>query len=136
VETFQKYGEKFEQLCRTENTAIYRRSHDGKPRTLEVIVIRVSDRKPVKTDNRITWVSCEAHESYPASEKWGESAWTLTNEEAARKKYDLINGCSDTPSGSLRSPSRMARITDGIAQECISLPDRVRIADREELIDA
>lgn len=131
-EKFTKYGHQFEQLCRTENTAIYRRHINGRQKSYEVIVIRVADRKPTREDGRSRWVECESYECYPASEKWGSCGWTYSTEEDARAKYDLINNpCYELPAPPIY-PIR-ARAADGIVQERVCLSRSIKTAEEAEL---
>ena len=130
-EKFTKYGQQFEQICRTEQTAIYRRHTNGRQKSYEVIIVRVADRSPVKLDEKVRWEKCEPYECYPSSEKWGTCGWTYSTEEDARAKYDLIND----PRYKLPAPPiypLRARATDGIAQKRVSLARSIKTADAEE----
>src|SRR5262249_62187720 len=77
-EKFTRNRYQFEQLCRTENTAIYIQHINGRQKAFEVIVITVADRKPVKLDGRVAWGRCEPYECYPSSELWGTYGFTYT----------------------------------------------------------
>lgn len=88
---FTKYGHQFEQLCRTEKTAIYLQHINGRQKSYEVIVIRVADRTVEKINGKIQFVFSEPYECYPSTEKWGSCGWTYPTEEDARAKYDLLN---------------------------------------------
>jgi hypothetical protein len=115
-EKFTKYRHQLEQLCRTEKTAIYLQHINGRQKAYEVIVIRVADRKPIKSGGKMEWVQCEPYECYPATETWGSCGFTYTTEEDARAKYDLLND----PSFKLPAPPLYpirARERDGILQE-------------------
>jgi hypothetical protein len=90
-EKFTRYRYQFEQLCRTENTAIYVQHINGRQKGYEVIVIAVANRKPARVNGRVTWEQCEPYECYPGSETWGMSGWTYTSLEDAKAKYDLLN---------------------------------------------
>lgn len=125
---FTKYGEQFEQLCRTANTAVYLRHINGRQKTYEVIVIRVADRHPKKTDGKLLWEACEPYETYPSSEKWGQCGWTYTTREDALAKYDLIND----PSFKLPAPPIYpirAHAADGIPLESVLRSRRVNIPE-------
>jgi hypothetical protein len=61
-EKFTRNRYQFEQLCRTENTAIYVQHINGRQKAFEVIVIAVADRKPVKLNGRIAWERCEPYD--------------------------------------------------------------------------
>lgn len=115
-EKFARYGEQFEQVCRRENTAIYLRHINGRQKSYEVIVIRVTSRKAVKTNGVTKWAECEPYECYPSTEKWGESGWTYPTEESARKKYDLINRASSERPDCLRL-SKRPHASDGNVQD-------------------
>ena len=130
-EKFRKYGRRFEQLCRTENTAIYRQHISDRHKSYEVILIRVAHRRSVKLDGRIRWEECEPYECYPSTEKWGTCGWTYSTEEEARAKYDLISPpCSEPPALPLY-PKR-APIADGIVQERVSLSGSINTAEAEQ----
>jgi hypothetical protein len=90
-EKFSRDRYQFEQLCRTENTAIYLQHVNGRQKAFEVIVIGIADRKPVKVNERITWMKCDAYECYPSKHLWGSYGFTYTSEQDARAKYDLLN---------------------------------------------
>src|ERR1019366_8488843 len=63
---FTKHRYQFEQLCRTESTAIYVQHINGRQKSFEVIIIRIANRKPVKSGAKVTWVKCEPYECYPS----------------------------------------------------------------------
>jgi hypothetical protein len=88
---FTKYGQQFEQLCRTSDTAIYLRHINARQKSYEVVVVRVADKKPEKVNGAIHFVTCEPYECYPSSEKWGSCGWTYSSEEDARAKFDLLS---------------------------------------------
>jgi len=90
-EKFTKNRYQFEQLCRTENTAIYVQHINRRQKAFEVVVIAIADRKVVKTNGRVAWETCQPYECYPSSEAWGTYAWTYTSQADARAKYDLLN---------------------------------------------
>ena len=116
---FSKYGEQFEQLCRTSATAIYRRHLNGRQKSYEVMVIRVADRRPDKSDGKIRFVACEPYECYPSAEQWGACGWTYTTEKDARAKYDLLNDPAYKLPAPPLYPIRL-RARDGIVQDCVS----------------
>jgi hypothetical protein len=121
-EKFTKYREQFELICRTAKTAIYLRHINGRQKSYEVIVIRVADRKAVKSAGKVQFVECESYECYPSSETWGRCGWTYTTEEDARAKYDLLNDPSYKLPAPPLYPIRL-RARDGILQERV-LPGR------------
>ena len=88
---FTRNRYQFEQLCRTENTAIYVQHINGRQKAFEVIVIGVANRRVVKTNGRVTWKTSDPYECYPSSKAWGTYGWTYTNQADARAKYDLLN---------------------------------------------
>src|SRR5262249_17640276 len=90
-EKFTRNRFQFEQLCRTENTAIYVQHINGRQKAFEVIVIAVANRHVVKTNGRVVWETCQPYECYPSSEAWGTYGWTYTSQADARAKYDLLN---------------------------------------------
>jgi len=52
---FKKDRHQFEQLCRTETTAIYMQHINGRQKSFEVIIIRIANRKPVKSGGKTKW---------------------------------------------------------------------------------
>ena len=90
-EKFTRNRYQFDQLCRTDDTAIYIQHIKGRQKAFEVVVITVADRKAVKVSGRVAWEACQPYECYPSSEAWGNSGWTYTSEADARAKYDLLN---------------------------------------------
>jgi hypothetical protein len=90
-EKFTRNRHQFEQLRRTENTAIYLQHINGRQKAYEVIVIGVANRKPARVNSRVTWEPCQPYECYPGSEAWGAFGWTYTTLEDAKAKYDLLN---------------------------------------------
>ena len=113
---FTKYGYQFEQICRTERTAIYVQHINGRQKGYEVIVIRGADRKPVKSGGKVKWVQCEPYECYPSTEAWGSCGFTYTTEQDARAKYDLLNDPGFKLPAPPLYPIRL-RARDGILQE-------------------
>lgn len=126
-EKFTRFGEQFEQVCRTAATAMYRRHLNGCQVSYEVIVIRVADRKPEKSSGKIKFVSCEPYECYPSSEQWGSCGWTYTTEEDARAKYDLLNDPAYKLPAPPLYPIRL-RARDGIVQERVSAAGSMAVA--------
>jgi hypothetical protein len=126
-EKFTKYREQFEQICRTANTAIYRRHINGRQKSYEVIVIRVADRKAVKSAGKVQFIGCEKYECYPSSETWGRCGWTYTTEEDARAKYDLLNDPSYKLPAPPLYPIRL-RARDGILPERVLLGGSIKAA--------
>ena len=84
--TFTYNCYQFDQLCRTENTAIYVQHIGGRQKAFEVVAIAITARKPVRANGRVRWEPCEPYERYPGSESWGLAGWTYTTIEAARHK--------------------------------------------------
>ncbi len=119
-----KYGEQFEQICRTDKAAIYLRHVNGRQKSYEVIVVRVANRKHDRLTGRPKFAPCEPYECYPSSEKWGTSGWTCTTEERARAKYDLLD---DKLSASSVTP-RTRRAPDRILQDCVSASPSMQVA--------
>ena len=131
-EKFTRNRYQFEQLCRTEETAIYVQHVNGRQKSYEVIVIRVSDRKAVKSAGKVQFVGCESYECYPSSETWGRCGWTYTTEEDARAKYDLLND----PSYKFPAPPIYpVRARDGFAQSALETAGRVSTAGASERSD-
>src|SRR6266853_3730101 len=115
-EKFTKYRYQFEQICRTQNTALYKQHINGRQKAYEVVVIRVCDRRLTKSAGKLKWVECEPYECYPSSETWGSCGFTYTTEEDARAKYDLLNEPSYKLPAPPLYPIRL-RARDGILQE-------------------
>ena len=90
-ETFTRNRYQFDQLCRTDNTAIYVQHINGRQKAFEVVIITIAKRKVVKLNGQVAWEACQPYECYPSSEAWGTSGWTYTTEADARAKYDLLN---------------------------------------------
>jgi len=128
-EKFTKYGQQFEQLCRTSDAAIYLRHINGRQKSYEVVVVRVADKKPEKVNGAIQFVTCEPYECYPSSEKWGTCGWTYTSEEDAQAKFDLIsNPAFKLPAPPLY-PIKVPRAGNGIAQDCAVCSQSIKTAD-------
>lgn len=126
-ERFTKYGEQFEQVCRTGDKAIYLRHRNGRQKSYEVIVIRVANRKPSKAHGRPKFAACEPYECYPSSEKWGTSAWTCTTEARARRRYEQLQ----YPGESFARPrpnSTDGFVADGFLQDCALAVPRINTA--------
>jgi len=128
---FTKYGHQFEQLCRTKRSALYIRHVNGRQKSYEVIVIRVVDRRPIKTEEGVKFVHCAPYECYPSCEKWGMCGWTYSTEKDARTKYELINDPSDKSPTSPPNPIWL-RATDGIVQDCGSCSRSIKTAEVAE----
>ena len=115
-EKFTRNRHQFEQLRRTENTAMYLQHIKGRQKAFEVIVIAVTDRRPVRVNGRVGWESCGPYERYPSSESWGTAGWTYTTFEAAREKYDELNQSGDLASKLRLNPPRAPL---GFAQDAL-----------------
>jgi len=115
-EKFTKYGHQFEQVRRTEHTAIYVMHINGRQKCWEVIVIRIADRRPDKSTGKLTFIPCEAYECYPSSEVWGSCGFTYATEKDAQAKYDLLNDPSFQLPAPPLYPIRL-RARDGIVAE-------------------
>jgi hypothetical protein len=115
---FTKHRYQFEQLCRTENTAIYLQHINGREKSFEVIIIRVADRKPVKSGGKVEWADCQPYECYPSSDTWGSCGFTYSTEEDARAKYDLLNDPAFQLPAPPLYPIRL-RARDGIVAESV-----------------
>ena len=128
-EKFTRNRYQFEQLCRTENTAIYVQHINGRQKAFEVIVIAVADRKPVKLNGRIAWERCEPYECYPSSELWGTCGFTYTTEQDARAKYELLNDPAFKVSA---PPLYPIRTRMGFAQNASEMAESINIAADEQ----
>ena len=89
---FVSRGWRFEQFCRTDKAAIYRRFRQNRScEHYEVISIRLHDSHIWPT-GKVT----PAGESYPSATQWGVLGWTFspaTHQDpakAAKAKYDSI----------------------------------------------
>jgi hypothetical protein len=126
-EKFTRFGQQFEQICRTPAVAIYRRQLNGRQKSYEVIVIRVADRRLENRDGKAVFLPCEPYECYPSTEQWGSCGWTYTTEDDARAKYDLLND----PGYQLPAPPLYpirVRARDGIAKERVSGGGSIEVA--------
>ena len=126
---FTRNRYQFEQLCRTESTAIYLQHLNGRQKAFEVVVITVADRKLVKTTGRVAWEACQPYECYPSSEAWGTSGWTYTTEADARAKYDLLND----PAFKIPAPPLYPiRARLGFAQDALESAGSINTAANEK----
>ena len=125
--TYNHY--QFDQLCRTEKTAIYVQHIKGRQKAFEVISIGMMARKPVRVNGGVRWESCEPYERYPGSEAWGVSGWTYTTIEAAREKYDQLNQSGDLP-GDLPSKMRSKPPRAPLGFAASASEDNGRVATR------
>ena len=115
---FTKHRYQFEQLCRTESTAIYVQHVNGRQKSFEVIIIRVASRKPVKVGGKVKWIDCEPYECFPSSDTWGTCGFTFSTEQDARAKYDLLNDPAFQLPAPPLYPIRL-RARDGIVAESV-----------------
>jgi hypothetical protein len=125
---FTKQRHQFEQICRSENTAIYMQHINGRQKSFEVIIIRVANRTLVKSNGKMKWVDCEPYECYPSSDSWGLYGFTYSTEEDAKAKYDLLND----PAFKIPTPPHYpirVRGRDGILPERVLTSGSVRTAD-------
>jgi hypothetical protein len=132
-EKFTRNRYQFEQLRRTNNTAIYVQHINGRQKAFEVIVIAVADRKPAKVNGRVTWEPCEPYKCYPASEVWGTFGWTYTTLEDARDKYDLLN---DPAFKSPAPPIYPVRARVGISQDALEAVGSIKIKRQRDVVNA
>jgi len=128
-EKFTRNRYQFEQLCRSENTAIYIQHIYGRQKAFEVIIIAVADRKPVKLNGRVAWEPCERYECYPSSELWGTYGFTYTTEQDARAKYELLNDPAFKVSA---PPLYPVRTRLGFAQDASEMAERINTAADEQ----
>lgn len=127
-ETFTRNRYQFEQLYRTDSTAIYIQHINGRQKAFEVVVITVADRKVVKVNGHVTWDPCPPYECYPSSEAWGTLGWTYTTEADARAKYDLLNATAfKIPA----SPPYSIRARLGFAQDALETTASINTAGDE-----
>lgn len=90
-ESFTKKRLQYEQLCRTNDIALYVVHLNGRQRSYEVIVVRIAERVPVKVaDGKLDWSACDPYECYPSSDVWGSCGFTFTTEADARAKFNLL----------------------------------------------
>jgi hypothetical protein len=122
---FTRNRYQFDQLCRTDKTAIYVQHINGRQKAFEVIVVTVADRKVVKVNGRVAWKASLPYECYPSSEAWGTSGWTYTTEAGARTKYDLLNDLAFKIPTSPPYPTR-ARL--GFAQDTLEAAGSINTA--------
>ena len=124
-ETFTRNRYQFEQLCRTDNTAIYLQHINGRQKAFEVVVITVATRKVVKVNGHVAWEACQPYECYPSSEAWGTSGWTYPSEADARAKYDLLN---DPAFKTTAPPLEPIRARLGFAQDALEAAGSINTA--------
>jgi hypothetical protein len=123
---FTRNRYQFEQLCRTENTAIYIQHINGRQKAFEVVVIAAADRKPIKTNGRVVWERCDPYECYPSSEMWGTYGFTYTTEQDARAKYQLLND----PAFKVPAPPLYPiRTRAGFAQDALEMAGSINTAE-------
>ncbi len=127
-ETFTHNRYQFDQLCRTDNTAIYVQHINGRQKAFEVVVITVANRKVVKVNGHVAWEACQPFECYFSSEAWGTSGWTYTTEADARRKYDLLNNRAFKASAPPHYPIR-ARL--GFAQDASEVAGSINTAAKQ-----
>jgi hypothetical protein len=132
-EKFTRNRYQFEQLCRTEDTAIYVQHINGRQKVYEVVIIGVADRRPVKVDGRVSWTRCEPYECYPGNEAWGTYGWTYTSEEDARAKYDLLN---DPAFKVPAPPIYPIRSRVGISQDALEAVGSIKIKRQRDVVNA
>ena len=78
---FKKYGDRFVQLSRKDNVALYARIYNGTTYAYEVVIIR---QKPARTIlNKVI----PAQEVYPSNEEFGILGWCFTSKPKALEKY-------------------------------------------------
>lgn len=124
-EKFTRNHYQFEQLCRTDSTAIYIQHINGRQQAFEVVIITVAERKVVKVNGQVAWEACQPYECYPSSEAWGTFGWTYTTEADARARYDLLN---DPAFRMVAPPLNPIRARLGFAQDALELAGSINTA--------
>ena len=76
---FDSKGWHFKQLKRTGRVALYERWKDTSASSHYEVIIVQNIKESEAFGNHYP-----AHERYPASEQWGEQAWTYRDEDEAR----------------------------------------------------
>lgn len=83
--TFTESNWNHEQVCRTENYAIYKRWKDSSPQPhYETIEIGKSP------DKIMFGKTVPAHEYYPGAPQFGDMGWTFPTLEKAQARYDEL----------------------------------------------
>lgn len=92
----------YTQVARTENTAIYERSRNGKVKDYEVFRIKILP----KGTQVFQTVTEDDEEKYPSTSQFGISAWSYQNKRAALFCYEELNkeaAKNDTPENATSS---------------------------------
>lgn len=76
----------YKQLARTENTAIYERSRDGKVKDYEVFRIKILP----KGTQVFKIITEDDQEKYPSTGQFGLSAWSFRNKGGAFARYEQL----------------------------------------------
>ena len=83
---------KYVQLDRTDKVAVYQRWYaDGRPKDFEVFKIKILP----KGTNVFKVITQDDEEKYPGTSQFGFSAWSFTNEGAARKRFRELCKAND-----------------------------------------
>jgi len=91
----------YTQLARTDTTAIYERSRNGKVKDYEVFRIKILP-KGTQIFQKITE---DDEEKYPATSQFGFSAWSYQNKAAAMLCYDELSKEAVTAEETSETPS-------------------------------
>lgn len=84
---YTKNGHRFTQYCRAGNLAIFHgRAIKGKSETWEVIHIQSHNGREIGEK------FFEPAEFPPSNEQWGRLAWTFTNPDLARDRFEVEIG--------------------------------------------
>jgi hypothetical protein len=77
----------YTQLQRTEKTALYQRSRDGKPFDYEVFLIKIDPKGKMIFKKMVE----EDTEKYPSNEQFGRIAWSFRHKAAAETMFQKIS---------------------------------------------
>lgn len=81
AESFTKWGERFDQIKREGDVAIFRRTNKTGKEQFEVVVISRHNGYEVQG------VKIEPSETYPSSSAWGTYGWTTNTRERAEELF-------------------------------------------------
>lgn len=94
----------YKQLARTENTAIYERSRDGKVKDYEVFRIKILP----KGTTVFKTVTEDDQEKYPSTGQFGISAWSFRSKGGAFARYEeLKKEASDKETEEAEAPKSL-----------------------------
>ena len=86
--TIRKNGFVYNQIARTETTAIYEQTQEGEIISYEVFKIQTTKKDYTFPNGTLIKSGTER---FPSNEDFGKTAWSIRNLDRAKKRFSELN---------------------------------------------